>query len=110
VWLEANGHLAAALLARKLPRNLDIDGFHGDLATARTLLDNTRVAQDNLGKGQTVGGMAIPDEQGIVAASSVLNTGLGYTFNPFRELGATTWYVIAGQAGNPFQLGVRTHS
>jgi hypothetical protein len=107
VWLEANGHLAAALLARMLPPAFDLDGFHGDLDTARMLLDNMRVAQDDLGKGQTVGGKAIPDGQGIVAASSVLNTGLGFTFNPFRELGATTWYAIARQAGNPFQVGLR---
>ena len=107
VWLEANGHLAAALLARMLPPAFDLDGFHGDLDTARMLLDNMRVAQDDLGKGQTVGGKAIPDGQGIVSASSVLNTGLGFTFNPFRELGATTWYAIARQAGNPFQVGLR---
>src|SRR5437879_4502880 len=30
VWLEGTGHLAAALLTRRLPRNRDIDGFNGD--------------------------------------------------------------------------------
>ncbi|PYT64583.1 MAG: hypothetical protein DMG42_34445, partial [Acidobacteria bacterium] len=45
VWLEGTGHLAAALLTRRLPRNRDIDGFNGDVDTARILLDNIRVAQ-----------------------------------------------------------------
>src|SRR5712664_2762547 len=55
VWLEGTGHLAAALLNRSLPRSKDIDGFNGDLDTARVLLDNIRVAQNNLGRGQHVG-------------------------------------------------------
>src|SRR5207302_9595013 len=54
VWLEGTGHLAAALLTRRLPRNRDTDGFKGDVDTARILLDNIRVPQNNLGKGQHV--------------------------------------------------------
>src|SRR5438093_8424607 len=56
VWLEGPAHLAAALLSRRLPRNRDIDGFNGDIDTAQVLLDNIRVAQNNLGRGQHVGG------------------------------------------------------
>jgi hypothetical protein len=121
VWLEGTGHLAAALLSRNLPRSKDIDGFNGDLDTARVLLDNIRVAQNNLGRGQHVGGgqpfvglgkpaQAIPDGLGVIAATSELNTGFGFSFKRFQHVGATGWYAIAGQAGNPFQLGLGKES
>ena len=108
VWFEGTGHLAAALLARRLPARRDLPGFHGDVHTARILLDNIRASQETLAKGQTVGGKAIADGEGIVAASSVLNTGFGFSFNPNRHIAATSWFALAGQAGNPFQLGLRT--
>jgi len=108
VWLEGTGHLAAALLARRLPARRDLPGFHGDVNTARTLLDNIRTAQEILAKGQTVGGQAIPDGEGVVAASSVLNTGFGFSFNPNRHIAATSWFAMAVQAGNPLQLGLHT--
>ena len=108
VWLEGTAHLAAALLARRLPARRDLPGFHGDVDTARILLDNIGSAQETLAKGQTVGGKPIPDGEGVVAASSVLNTGFGFSFNPNRHIGATSWFAMAGQAGNPFQLGLRT--
>ncbi|HLJ29779.1 MAG TPA: Tat pathway signal sequence domain protein [Candidatus Angelobacter sp.] len=108
VWMEGTGHLAAALLARRLPARRDLPGFHGDVDTARVLLDNISTAQETLAKGQTVGGKAIPDGEGVVAASSVLNTGFGFSYNPNRHIGATSWFVMAGQAGNPFQPGLRT--
>jgi hypothetical protein len=118
VWLEGTAHLAAALLSRRLPPNRDIDGFHGDADTARILLDNIRVAQNNLGKGQHVGGgqpiiglgkpaQAIPDGLGVLAATSELNTGFGFSYKRFLHVGATGWYAIAGLAGNPFHLGLR---
>ncbi len=117
VWLEGTGHLAAALLTRRLPRNRDIDGFNGDVDTARILLDNIRVAQNNLGKGQHVGGgqpfiglgrpaQTIPDGLGVIAATSELNTGFGFSYKRFLHIGATGWYAIAGQTGNPFRLGL----
>ncbi len=113
--------MAAALLNRNLPRSKDIDGFNGDLDTARVLLDNIRVAQNNLGRGQHVGGgqpfvglgkpaQAIPDGLGVIAATSELNTGFGFSFKRFQHVGATGWYTIAGQAGNPFQLGLAKES
>jgi hypothetical protein len=108
VWLEGTGHLAAALLARGLSAAQDLPGFKGDTNTARILLDNIRVAQQTQGSGQTVAGRAIPDGQGLVAASSVLNTGFGFSFNPNRHIAATAWFVIAGQRGNPFKLGLRS--
>ena len=117
VWLEGTAHLAAALLSRRLPQNRDIDGFNGDVDTARVLLDNIRVAQNNLGRGQHVGGgqpiiglrrpaQAIPDGLGVIAATSELNTGFGFSFKRFLHVGATAWYAIAGQAGNTFRLGL----
>lgn len=117
VWLEGTGHLAAALLTRRLPRSRDIDGFNGDVETARILLDNIRVAQNNLGRGQHVGGgqpfiglgrpaQTIPDGLGVIAATSELNTGFGFSYKRFLHIGATGWYAIAGQAGNPFLLGL----
>jgi hypothetical protein len=108
VWLEGTGHLAAALLARRLPARHDLPGFHGDTHTARMLLDSIRASQETLAKGQTVGGKPIQDGQGVVAASSVLNTGFGFSFNPNRHIAATSWFAMAGQAGNPLQLGLRT--
>lgn len=109
VWLEGTGHLAAALLARDLSAAQDLPGFKGDVNTARVLLDQIRVAQQTQGKGQTVGGQAITDGEGVVAASSVLNTGFGFSFNPNRHIAATAWFVIAGQRGNPFKLGLRSN-
>ena len=108
VWLEGTGHLAAALLARRLQAAEDLPGFQGDVSTARVLLDNIRVTQETLGSGQTVAGRAILDGEGVIAASSVLNTGFGFSFNPNRHIAATAWFVIAGQAGNPFKLGLRS--
>src|SRR5262249_28411332 len=108
VWLEGTGHLAAALLARRLPARRDLPGFHGDLDTARLLLDNIRASQKPWAKGQAVGGKAFPEGGGVGAASSVLNTGFGFSFNPNRHIAATSWFALAGQAGNPFQLGLHT--
>ncbi|MBO0862491.1 MAG: Tat pathway signal sequence domain protein [Chloracidobacterium sp.] len=107
VWLEGTAHLASALLDRKLGRGRDIDGFDGDEKTARILLDNIELAQESLGRDQTIGGKALAGGQGVVAASSVVNTGFGSSFYPNLHLAASSWYVIAGQSGNPFQLGFR---
>jgi hypothetical protein len=107
VWFEGTAHMAAALFARKLPPNRDLPTFYGDVATALTYLDNIRWAQDVLGKGQTAGGKAIPEGNGVVAASSPLNTGYGFSYFPNLHVGATSWYLIAALLGNPFQLGRR---
>jgi hypothetical protein len=108
VWLEGTAHLAAALLDRRLSDKRDIDGFNGDRDTARNLLDNIRLAQEKLGRGQTVAGKPLVDGEGVVAASSVVNTGFGFSFYPNRHVGATSWYLIAGQSGNPFRPGFST--
>lgn len=108
VWLEGSGHLAAALLLRGLSEKKDLDGFHGDAATACELLDNVRASQDLLGSGQTVGGSAIPAGQGVQASTGFLNTGFGFSYKPFKHIGATSWYAIAAQTGNPFKLGLQS--
>ena len=108
VWCEGTAHVAAALLARRLPEGKDIPSFHGDVHTAGVLLEGIRVAQTSLGHGQTVNGHALVDGQGIVASTSPLNTGFGFNFFPIRHIGATSWHVMAAQAANPFQIGLRT--
>ena len=108
VWCEGTAHVAAALLARRLPERKDIPSFHGDVHTAGVLFEGIQVAQASLGHGQTVNGHALLDGQGIVASTSPLNTGFGFNFFPIRHIGATSWYVMAAQAANPFQLGLRT--
>ena len=74
--------------------------------TATELLDDIRQAQDQLGAGQTVGGKALVNGQGVQASTSFLNTGFGFSYKPFKHIGATSWFAIAAQAGNPFQLGL----
>jgi len=108
VWCEGTAHVAAALLTRRLPPNKDIPSFHGDVNTAGTLFEGVQVAQASLGHGQTVNGHPLVDGQGIVASTSPLNTGFGFNFFPIRHIGATSWYAMAGQAANPFQVGLRT--
>jgi hypothetical protein len=71
------------------------------------LLGQCTLAQQQLGVGKTVGGKAIPQGLGLVAATSVLDTGFGYTYGPSLHIGATGWFLIAAVAGNPFQLGYR---
>jgi len=107
VWLEGTAHTVAALLAHATPPESD-PSASTDLATALLLLDNIRIAQKNLGVGQTVGGTPIPDGEGIVASSSVLNGGFGSSYYPNLHIGATGWSAIAAQLGNPFKLGLRS--
>lgn len=86
VWLEGNGHVAAALLDR--------DCSEADRRLARRLLQQTVVAQERLGASQTVGltsdpnggrlsnpgeggtwtGTTLPARSGVVAASSAFDT------------------------------------
>ena len=106
VWLEGTAHTAAALAARAL-RGESIPALIADLQQAVTLLGQCAHAQTTLGAGQTVGGRALPLGLGLVASSSVLDTGFGYTYGPSLHIGATGWYLLAGLAGNPFQLGYR---
>lgn len=103
VWLEGTSHLIAALLQRRLPAKSDMPSFHGDVALAVALIESMQVAQNSLGSGQTVNGQPLVIGQGITAATSILNTGFGFNYFPYLHIGATSWYVMAGQAANPLQ-------
>jgi hypothetical protein len=108
VWLEGTGHTVAALIARILAGREGLHGIQRDVTAAVTLLRNIGVAQSQLGTGQTVHGVALVPDQGIVAATSPLDTGFGFSYFPNLHVGATGWYVIAALGGNPFQLGERS--
>src|SRR6266436_1926440 len=97
VWLEGTGHLIAALLSRRLPPNQDIPGFHGDLQLANDLIEHVQVAQNSLGKGQTVNGQPLVVGQGLTASTSILNTGFGFNYFPYFHIGATSWYLMGVQ-------------
>ncbi|HEY1985518.1 MAG TPA: hypothetical protein VGG85_08915 [Terracidiphilus sp.] len=104
VWLEGTSHTIAALIARLAGG----ENFHArlqDIQTATGFVSTCEAAQAQLGAGQTVNGLAIPLGEGLVAATSVMDTGFGYTYGPSKHIGATGWYLIAVQGGNPFQPG-----
>ncbi len=107
VWLEGTAHAAAALAARVLRGGDTLPALISDITTAISLLAQCALAQRLLGAGQTVAGHPIPTGLGLVAATGVLDTGFGYTYGPYLHIGATGWYILAGLAANPFQLGYR---
>ena len=104
VWLEGTGHTIAALAARVLHGGDTVPALFRDLGTALQFLEQSQLAQQQLGSGQTVNGMAIPLGEGLVAATSVMDTGFGYTYGPSLHIGATGWYLLGALAGNPFRL------
>jgi hypothetical protein len=108
VWLEGTAHTVAALIARIIAGRSSLASRFKELETARFLVSNSQTAQAELGAGQTVNGVTIPLGEGLVASTSVMDTGFGYTYGPSLHIGATGWYLIAVQAGNPFQLGYQS--
>ncbi len=107
VWFEGTGHTISALVARILRGGEQLPAILSDLNQVVALLTACATAQAQLGAGQTVNGVVIPAGLGLVAASSVLDTGFGYTYGPSLHIGATGWYLLGGLAANPFQLGYR---
>ena len=107
VWLEGTAHTAAALVARVLRGGDALPALISDLTTAVRLLTQSVHVQATLGAGQTVNQSAIPLGLGLVASSSVMDTGFGYTYGPSLHIGATGWFLLASLAANPFQLGYR---
>jgi hypothetical protein len=105
VWLEGTSHTIAALIARIIAGNENLFSRFGDLGTVLFFVENCQKAQAELGAGQTVNGVPIPLGEGLVAATSLMDTGFGYTYGPSLHIGATGWYLIGVQGGNPFQLG-----
>lgn len=107
VWLEGTAHTAAALAARVLNAHDTLPMLLNDIVQAIQLLQDCVHAQNKLGLGQTVAGKPIPVNLGLVAATSIMDTGFGYTYGPSLHIGATGWFLIANHAGNPFHLGYR---
>jgi hypothetical protein len=105
VWLEGTSHTIAALIARSFAGRENFRTIIEDLRTAEKFVNTCETAQSELGEGQTVNGEAIPLGEGLLASTSVMDTGFGFTYGPSKHIGATGWYLIAAQGGNPFQLG-----
>jgi hypothetical protein len=105
VWLEGTAHTVAALVARAAVGRDSLPALFKDLNTAFGFLNQSQKAQSELGTGQTVNGQVIPLGEGLLASTSVMDTGFGYTYGPSLHIGATGWYLIAALGGNPFQLG-----
>jgi len=92
VWLEGTAQLALALSVRNAV---------GDADRVERLLGQLSSAQATLGQGQEFGGTVNPG--GLVAASSPLDTGFGFGYFQVQHVGATSWYVMAALATNPYQ-------
>lgn len=107
VWLEGTGHAIAALITRVLRGADSIPKSFEDLSTALALIQQCEKAQNLLGADKKVGGHAIPQGLGLVAATSIMDTGFGYTYGPSLHIGATGWYLLGALGGNPFQLGYK---
>ena len=105
VWLEGTAHTVAALTQRVIYGQETFGKDFNDLETALKFIKNSQNAQAQLGAGQTAGGKLIPLGLGLVASTSLMDTGFGYTYGPSLHIGATGWYQIAALGGNPFQLG-----
>jgi hypothetical protein len=88
VWFEGTAHTAAALEAR---------GGTDDLNEASVLLSDIEIGQANAPN---------TDGNGIDAASKdgLLTGDSGDAYYASLHIGATGWYCIAKQAGNPFVL------
>jgi hypothetical protein len=82
VWLEGTSHTVAGLLARTIAGRETLPARFKDLTTAIGFLDQIEIAQSELGAGQTVNGVTIPLGQGLVAATSLMDTGFYYTYGP----------------------------
>jgi hypothetical protein len=110
VWLEGTSHTIAAIIARSIAGADRLRDRVQDLQSAAKLVDTCEAAQAQLGAGQTVNGAPIPLGQGLVASTSQMDTGFGFTYGPSKHIGATGWYLIAARGGNPFRLGDLTFS
>ena len=100
-------HTISALIAREIAGTGNLANRLHDLQTAMNFVNTCASAQAQLGTAQTVNGAAVPLGEGLVASTSVMDTGFGYTYGPSKHIGATGWYLIATQRGNPFQLGYK---
>ncbi len=102
VWLEGTAQLATSLADRGGPR---------DRSRANAILRQVRIAQASLGFGsevgapQHVGGAPLATGGGVVAASSLIDSGFGFGYFRVQHTGATAWYLMAAARANPMQYG-----
>ncbi len=94
VWLEGTSQLACALNDRFDPQ---------DRARAVQLVQQVEIARTSLGMNQHVGG--VPVHGGVVAASSLLDTGFGFGYFQVQHVGASGWAILAANRTNPMHLG-----
>ncbi|ADG72977.1 conserved hypothetical protein [Cellulomonas flavigena DSM 20109] len=92
VWLEGTAQLATSLLDRN---------HRGDKQRAEWLLSQVRRAQDTVGAGQHLGGAEV--DGGVVAASSLIDTGFGFGYFQVQHVGATSWFLLASAGANPMR-------
>ena len=109
VWLEGSAHGIAALLSSAVSGAGDFHSRQAAFEAAGRLVDMCQKAQAELGANQTVNGIPVPLGQGLVATTSLMDTGFGYAYTPNKHIGATGWFLIAVQGGNPFQLGYESN-
>lgn len=93
VWLEGTAQLATSLLDRDR---------RGDRERAARLLAQVGRAQEQLGAGQHLGGAEV--DGGVVAASSLIDSGFGFGYFPVQHVGATSWYLLATARANPLRV------
>jgi hypothetical protein len=102
VWLEGTAQLATSLADR---------GRGMDRRNAERILQQVRIAQRSLGFGATpdlpqhVGDLELADGGGVVAASSLIDSGFGFGYFRVQHTGATAWYLMAAARSNPMQYG-----
>ena len=94
VWCEGSAQLACALQQSS--------GDPGS-RTAWSLLSDLTRAQQLLGRGQHVGGVSL-GVGGLVAATSLIDTGFGFGYFQVQHIGATAWYVMAALREDPLRL------
>lgn len=95
VWLEGTAQLACAWADRR--------GGRTDRQKLDAQLAQVRAVQAGVGQGQVMGGNALPAASGLVAASSLIDSGFGFGYFQVQHVGATSWYVMAGTSANPYQ-------
>ena len=112
VWLEGTAQLATALADRdghggrgRGRRRKHGSGPRRGGGEARVLLEEIKRAQGALGAGQMMGGVVLPERSGVVAASSLIDSGFGFGYFQVQHVGATSWYAMAEKRVNPFQRG-----
>ena len=74
-----------------------------DRRRAQEQLAVMRSVQSTLGQGQRMGGAPLPAAGGLVAASSLIDTGFGFGYFQVQHVGATSWYLMGALATNPYQ-------